>query len=179
MDIQIDTTDRYTDMVWRFVVTYYYVSPQDAKRIEEFRKLSGDSEKGLITQFVRGWLGRNREYYLDLARMDASFREISFKEWGKITVLKGIEDLPQYQQEVANIPPNPLREIELPPDLIRKGLNYIALGTQNVALLKVALHYDRDNAIGFISRIIKEHLARNWEKLYLPQVEAENFENWK
>lgn len=30
-----------------------------------------------------------------------------------------------------------------------------------------------------VPRIVKEHLDRNWEKLYASQVEAENFENWK
>lgn len=166
-------------MVWRFNVTYYYVSPQDAARIEAFRDLSGDSEKGLITQFVRGWIGRNREYYLDLAKGDAVAREIPFRQWGEIVVREGIEALPDYKKEIKNIPPNPLQNVALSPDTTRKGINYIALGTQNLALLRVGILYDRDNAIGFISRIIKEHLDRNWDRLYASQVEAENFENWK
>ncbi|WP_245912370.1 hypothetical protein [Brunnivagina elsteri] len=45
-------------------------------------------------------------------------------------------------------------------------------------LLKIVVYYDRDGAIGFVSRIVKEHLDRNWDKLYAPQVEAENFETW-
>lgn len=166
-------------MVRRFTVTYYYISPQDAKRIEAFRELSGDSEKTLVTQFVRGWLGKNRNYYLELAKNDASAREMSFREWGETVVTEGIEALPDYKHEIKDIPPNPLRDVALSPDVIRKGLNYISLGTQNLALLKVGIHYDRDNAIGFISRITKEHLERNWEKLYSSQVEAENFDSWK
>ena len=111
--------------------------------------------------------------------MDAEARGISFRKWGETVVKEGIEALPDYQQEIKDIPPNPLRDVALSPDVIRKGINYIALGSQNLALLRVGILYDRDNAIGFVSRIVKEHLARNWDKLYAPQVEAENFENWK
>lgn len=166
-------------MAERFTLTYYYVSPQDSKKIEDFKDCSGDSEKTLITQYVRGWLSKNRDYYLNLARMDAEVRGIPFRKWGETVVREGIEALPDYQQEIKDIPPNPLRDIALSPDAIRKGINYIALGSQNLALLRVGILYDRDNAIGFVSRIVKEHLARNWDKLYASQVEAENFENWK
>jgi hypothetical protein len=48
-----------------------------------------------------------------------------------------------------------------------------------MAFLRVAILYDRDSSINFVSRIVREHLSRNWDKLYLPQVEAEDFENWK
>jgi len=163
----------------RFIISYYYVSPQDAERIDAFRECSGDSEKTLITQYVRGWIGRNRDYYIDLARQDAVAREMPFQKWGEIVVEKGIEALPPYQKELKGIPPSPLRDVVLPPSAERKALNYISLGKQNLALLRVGIHYDRDNAIGFVSRIVKEHLDRNWEKLYAPQVEAENFDNWK
>jgi hypothetical protein len=173
------SVENFDSMTEKFTLTYYYISPQDSERIEQFKSCSGDSEKILVTQYVRGWLGRNRDYYLDLARMDAEARGIPFREWGETVVNKGVEALPGYKKEIGDIPPNPLRDIALSPDVIRKGINYIALGKQNLALLKVGVLYDRDNAIGFISRIIKEHLTRNWEKLYLPQVEAENFENWK
>lgn len=176
MVLPFETTN---SMVQKYLLAYYYATPQDIERIDAFRELSGDSEKNLITQYVRGWIGRNRDYYSQLARMDASARGMSFREWGETVVKEGIESLPPYKQEIKDIPPNPLRDIALPPSVERKPLNYISLGTQNLALLKVAIHYDRDNAIGFVSRIVKEHLDRNWEKLYAPQVEAENFENWK
>lgn len=94
-------------------------------------------------------------------------------------VHQGIEKLPPYKQDLNNIPPSPLRDIALSPSAERKALNYLSLGKQNLALLRVGVHYDRDNAIGFVSRIVKEHLDRNWETLYRSQVEAENFENWK
>lgn len=174
-----ESTEMSDSMAERFTLTYYYVSPQDSKRIEEFKNCSGDSEKTLITQYVRGWFSRNRDYYLNLARMDAEARGISFRKWGETVVREGVEALPDYQQEIKDIPSNPLRDVALSPDVIRKGINYIALGSQNLALLRVGILYDRDNAIGFVSRIVKEHLARNWDKLYAPQVEAENFENWK
>jgi hypothetical protein len=166
-------------MAERFTLTYYYVSPKDAFRIEALKKCMGDSEKMLVTQYIRAWLSRNRDYYLDLARFDAHARGISLSDWGKIITAQGIEFLPAYQKELKAISPSPLRDIVLSPDARRKPINYITLGLQNLAFLRVAIHYDRDNAIGFVSRIIKEHLDRNWEKLYAPQVEADHFDNWK
>ena len=166
-------------MAERFIISYYYVSPQDSERIEAFRECSGDSEKTLITQYVRGWIGRNRDYYLDLARKDAEARRIPFRQWGETVIHQGLEALPPYQEELKNILPSPLRDVVLAPSVERKALNYISLGKQNLALLKVGVHYDRDNAIGFVSRIVKEHLDRNWDKLYASQVEAEDFDNWR
>jgi hypothetical protein len=175
MDKSIETSNK---MAERFTLTYYYVSPQDALRIEAFKSCVGDSEKTLVTQYVRGWLSRNRDYYLDLARLDAQARGLSFRDWGEIITTQGIETLASYQKELKDIPPSPLRDVVLSPDAIRKPINYITLGLQNLALLRVATHYDRDNAIGFVSRIVKEHLDRNWDKLYAPQIEADNFDNW-
>lgn len=165
-------------MAHRFLLAYYYASPEDVQRIAAFRVVSGDAEKTLITQYVRGWLGLNRDYYLSLGRLDAKARGMEFRVWGRQVLLHGMEGLPDYVEEIRKIPPNPLRDIVLPPSSIRKPLNYIMLGTQNLVLLRVGIHYDRDNAIGFVSRIVKEHLDRNWEKLYASQVAAENFENW-
>lgn len=167
-------------MAERFILNYYYVSPQDSKRIEQFSKCSGDSEKTLVTQFVRGWLSKNRDYYLTLSHLDAEARGISFQQWGQIVVGEGMESksLPDYQQPV-NAPPNPLQHVTVASDAIRNRINYISLGMQNLALLRIGIHYDRDSAIGFVSRIVREHLDRNWDKLYAPQVEAEDFNNWK
>lgn len=176
MENALDVID---SMVYRYLLAYYYISPQNDERLKAFRSVSGDTEKGLITQFVRGWIGRHRDYYLELARSDAIARSISFQEWGKTVVTQGVEALSDYSKEIKEIPSNPLRDVALSPDVIRKHINQLSLGAQNLALLRVAILYDRDNAIGFVSRIVKEHLDRNWEKLYLPQVEAENFENWK
>jgi hypothetical protein len=166
-------------MAERFLLAYYYVTPEDFKRLEDFRLLAGDSEKYLVTQYVRGWIGKNRNYYLELAKQDAEARNISFQDWGKIVIAKGMEALPNYQKELKSIPPSPLRGVVLPPNIIRRPINYITLGKQNTALLRVGIYYDRDNTIGFVSRIVKEHLDRNWESLYLSQIEAEDFKNWK
>ncbi|MBW4628256.1 MAG: transposase [Brasilonema octagenarum HA4186-MV1] len=165
-------------MAHKYLLAYYYVSPQDAERIDSFRQVSGDSEKTLITQYVRGWIGKNRDYYLNLAKLDAENREISFRQWAEITVNEGVEALPPYKHEIKHVTDNPLRDIVLTPDVIRRGINYIMLGTLNLALLRIGIHYDRDNAIGFVSRIVKEHLDRNWERLYASQVVSEDFENW-
>ena len=121
-------------MAERFIISYYYLSPQDAERIEAFRVCSGDSEKTLITQYVRGWIGRNRDYYLSLARKDAAAREISFQEWGEIVVHQGIEKLPQYKQELIRASPLvPYEILQQSPSADRKALNYVSIGKQNMS----------------------------------------------
>jgi len=163
----------------RLTIPYYYVTPGDLEKLHSFKTVSGDKETTLVTQFVRGWISRNRDYYLNLARMDAEAREVSFSEWGQIVVEKGgIEELPPPRREIV-VPPSPLRDIVLPENTGQQKLNYIFLGNQNVALVKVGVYYERVNLINFVSRIVREHMERNWEKLYLPQVEAEDFNNWK
>lgn len=165
-------------MAERFAIAYYYVTPEDKERLDSFREMSGDSEKHLITQYVRGWIGRNRDYYLDLARKDAEARGMDLPSWAKVIVSEGIGGLPNYEKELTDIPPSLLREVVVPPSSVKRPLSYITLGRQNVALLRVGVHFDRDNTIGFISRIVREHIQRNWEKLYSSQVATENFENW-
>ncbi len=162
----------------KYNLGYYYVSPLDAERMEAFRKMSADAETTLITQYIRGWIGRNRDYYLTIARIDAASRGISFRSWGETVYNQGIEALPPYKGDIGDIPPNPLRDVALLPNAVKKLVSPIYLGTQNLVLLKVGIYYDRDSSVGFVSRIIREHLDRNWEKLYAPQVAAENFENW-
>ncbi|MGG6267146.1 hypothetical protein ACQ4M3_13340 [Leptolyngbya sp. AN03gr2] len=164
----------------KYLLNYYYVSTQDMERIDKFRVCTGDSEKTLITQYIRGWISRNRDYYLNLARLDAKARGISFREWGETVVAKRIDDLPKYLDEKMPKPDeeNPLRGIQIDPDAIRKPINYVWLARQNLALLKVGIHYDGDSAVRFVSRIVKEHLATNWDKKYQSQVDANDFANW-
>jgi hypothetical protein len=166
-------------MAIRFNLAYYYVSPEDLARIEAFRECSGDSEKYLVTQYVRGFIGRNRQYYESIARYDAQTRGLTFRQWGEIVTAKGIEELPEHKEELKQSFDNPLKDIDLAPTVKRRTLNYITLGLQNTAYLRVGIYYDRDSAVNYVSKIVKEHLSRNWDALYKSQVEAENFENWK
>ena len=166
-------------MAQQYAIAYYYVTPEDDERMSTFGDVSGDSLEILVTQYIRGWIGRNRDYYLDLAKRDAKARELSSSEWVEIMLSQGIEGLPDYKHPVETLD-NPLRDIVLPPtaNLVKRQLNYILLSEQNLALLRIGIFYDRDSAIGFVSRIIKEQLQRNWEKLYLPQVEASKSKIW-
>lgn len=166
-------------MAERFALAYYYVTHEDKARLDSFKAISGDSEKYLVTQFVRGWIGRNREYYLDIARQDAKSREMELSEWANIVITQGIDQLPDYKEELSDVPPSLLRHVVVPPSAIKRPINYIALGKQNVILLKVGVYYDRDSTIGFVSRIVRENLTRNWEKLYKSQVEAEDLNTWR
>ncbi|BAZ71169.1 transposase [Fischerella thermalis] len=162
----------------KYTFAYYYISPDHAEKLTAFQEASGDARNTLINQFVRGWIGRNRETYRSLARFDAEKRDISYRQWGEIIVNQGVEALPSYKEEIGDIPDNPLKNVVLGSELIKHPINYIWLGVENIAFLKIAIHYDRDTNIGFISRIVKEHLDRNWDTLYAPQVAADNFENW-
>ena len=166
-------------MARQFAVTYYYVTPEDDKKMTTFGEVSGDSFKTLVTQYVRGWIGRNRDYYLDLAKRDAEARELSSEQWVDIMLDQGIEGLPDYKHQME-VSSSLLKNIVLPSssDLVKRQINYILLTEQNLALLRIGIFYDRDSTVGFISRIIKEHLQRNWEKLYLPQVEASKSKKW-
>lgn len=162
----------------RYSIAYYYVSPEDLECIKAFLALSGDSEKSLITQFVRGWLSKNRDYYLDLASRDSEARQIPFSQWAETVYNEGFDALPNYKQSIGEIPPNPLRDVVLPVNVERRQISYITLGVQNYCLFLFAINFDREGAVRFVSRVVKEHLQRNWEKLYAPQVAAENFQNW-
>ena len=165
-------------MAQQFAVTYYYVTPEDNEKMTTFGEISGDSLKTLVTQFVRGWIGRNRDYYLDLAKRDADARELSSEQWVDIMLSQGVDGLPDYKHQIE-IPVSPLKDIVLPSaDLVKRQINYILLTDQNLALLRIGIFYDRDSAVGFISRIIREQLQRNWDKLYLPQVEASQSKKW-
>lgn len=164
----------------KFSFPYYYVSPLDAERIDSFKRVSGDTDKALIGQYVRGWIGRNRSYYEQLARLDANARGMVYKEWARKVYYEGIDALPPMKSTLEDVPPSPLRHVILPNvnEMVRRQISYIWLGAQNLVFLKVGIHYDRDNAINFISRIVKEHLTRNWDALYASQVAAQDFENW-
>lgn len=153
-----------------FLISYYYLTPEDHERVQLFCKISGDKEAGLINQYVRGFIGRNRNYFLELARFDASSRGLSSQQWVDIILPDGMKEMPHYQGEIKaeDIPNNPLAHIAAPDEgKIKRTLNYITLAAQNIAFLQLGIHYDHDSIAGYISRIAREHIARNWDALYL------------
>ena len=164
----------------RFKFSYYYVTEEDYKKISNFKIASGDTEKDLVNQYVRGWISRNRQYYSDLAKHDAKCRGMSYADWAQIVYFKGMKALPEYIQALGSIPTDPLLNIPLYPDVSQKRvINYITLAKENLIFLKVGIYYDGDNPVSYISRIVKEHLQRNWEKLYAPQIAAEDLTRWE
>lgn len=165
-------------MAKKYALSYYYVTPEDLERIKTFMAVSADTEKALVTQFVRGWISKNREYYLDLARRDSKAREITLSQWAETVYHRGFDALPDYRRDVGEIAPNPLRDVVLPPNVQRRQLSNISLGAQNYCFFLLAVNYDREGVVGFISRVVREHIQRNWDTLYAPQIAAENFENW-
>lgn len=163
-----------------YFLGYYYVSADHAKKIDDFKRTSADKETVLINQFVRGWLGKNRGFCLDLARFDAAAREMKFGEWAKFVHEKSMRELPLPKQELK-LPLSPLAHINLPAkeELVRRKVNNIVLGVQNLVLFKLIEYYFYGGKpIDFVSDIVTEHLDRLWEPLYASQVAADNFDNW-
>lgn len=159
---------------------YYYVTADHAAKIDEFRRTSGDMEKVLIAQYVRGWLGKNRDFCLDLGRSDAFARGMQFSDWAEFVYQKSIQELPPPKHEVK-LPPSPLANINLPAkeQLVRRKVNNLTLGVQNVVLFKlIDYYYYGDRRIDLVSDIVAEHLNRLWEPLYASQVAANDFSNW-
>jgi hypothetical protein len=167
-------------MCQQFALGYYYVSPDDDEKMITFGEVSGDSLNTLVTQYIRGWIGRKRDYYLNLAKMDAQARVLTSEQWVDIMLSEGSKGLPPYETPIIRVEGNPLRDVALLPvdEMVKRQLNYIVLAEQNICLLRVAVLYDGDSLVRYVSRIIKEHLQRNWETLYLPQVQANQTKIW-
>lgn len=165
-----------------FSISYYYLTPEDYEKVQIFCKISGDKESGLINQYVRGFIGRHRSYFLELAKFDAGARGLNSERWVDIILSDGMKGMPPYQSEIKSedIPKNPLAHIAAPAgdDRVKRVLNYISLAAQNAAFLQLGIYYDHDSIAGYISRIAREHLVRNWDALYLRQVEAAQSKVW-
>lgn len=166
-----------------FSASYYYASPEDHEKIQLFLKVSGDSESGLVNQYTRGFIGIHREsYFKPLAKLDAWARGLTSEEWVSIILTSGMEGMPGYQREIDinQMPHNPLTLVNVPPQetRLRRSLNGLKLSAQNKAYLLLGNYYDKDSTSGYLSRIVKEHLERNWQKLYVPQVEAAQSKTW-
>ncbi|MBE9037661.1 transposase [aff. Roholtiella sp. LEGE 12411] len=167
-------------MAYQFNLSYYYITPENSLKLDAFSEASGDSRQILIMQYVRGWLGRNRLYYAGLARLDLRKREINIDEWVEVVINQGFESLPDYKSSLvdSDVPPNPLGHIVLPGGMDRQVINYIYLTKQNYILLRTAIYFDGSRIAQYLSKIIHEHLQRNWEPLYAPQMDAETSNDW-
>jgi hypothetical protein len=82
-------------------LTYYYVSEENLGRITILRKMLGDSEKTLLTLWTQEWIQRNKEYYVELAKMDIFRRGVDASTWVETIVSKGFDALPPYKKAMA------------------------------------------------------------------------------
>lgn len=157
---------------------YYYCSPEHAEKIDAFKEAIGDKETVLVTQYTRGWLGRNRDFCLDLAKYDAIAREMTFRDWGKLVFSKDMRALPPAKHSI-DLPPFPLTHIKIHRDAVRRKVNNLTLGIQNLVLFKLIEYYFYGGkTLEFVTDIVADHLDRLWEPLYASQVAADNFDNW-
>ncbi|PHJ64993.1 hypothetical protein VF04_04205 [Nostoc linckia z7] len=167
-------------MAYQFSLTYYYITQEHDDYLTSFSEASGDSRQTLVMQYVRGWLGRNRKYYEQLAKIDVAKREMDIDEWVNVVINDGFAGMPDYRYPIADgdIPPNPLGHIVLPGNMERRDINYIHLTKQNYILLRTGIHFDGGRIAHFMSKVVHEHLFRNWQVLYLPQIQAETSNDW-
>lgn len=164
-------------MTIKYSIQYYYLPRDSYSLIEEFLKCSGDYEKRLITEYLCDWIDCNREYYLDLAKQDAQTRNISFSEWGEIVVDRGMKALPSYKQALVELHNNPLLPVLLGRYRLQRFVSYITISKQNVALLKCAIHYDKDTKVNWISRVINKYIEDN-ALGYIAQIKADDLASW-
>lgn len=153
----------------RFHISYVYINPETAERIRQVIDLTGDSEKGLIGQIVRGFFKREQQYYVAALRQDAAARGLDQQAYAAILVAGEEKNLPSYQGERPIFSPSPIAHI---PDVEgeTKGVNYLFLNKRNRCLLKVARIVDGGSMTQLVSRIIIDHFRVHWEKTYLPQL---------
>ncbi|BAY11172.1 hypothetical protein [Calothrix sp. NIES-2098] len=156
----------------------YYCLPIDYYQlIDKFLESSGDNEKRIITEYLCDWIDCNREYYLDLAKKDAQSRNISFSEWGKIVVDRGMKALTSYKQPLVELHISPLPPTLSDRYLLKRSITYITISKQNCALLDCAIHYDNDTKVSWISRVINKYIE---DKAlgYIAQIEADDLATW-
>lgn len=161
----------------RISLTYYYVSPKNHVRIENIKRLTGGTEKGILTEFVREYILLRKEDLLKFAAEDAESKNISLGVWGKTIFEFGINGLPKSSKKPNKVY-DPLQNYSLIGSEIRRPINYITLGKLNAVLYKILMHINEVNSVELTTKIVIEHLDRNWESLYIPQLMAEKFENW-
>ncbi|PHK43852.1 hypothetical protein VF13_24820, partial [Nostoc linckia z16] len=75
-----------------------------------------DSRQTLVMQYVRGWLGRNRKYYEQLAKIDVAKREMDIDEWVNVVINDGFAEV---KEPTATLIHEEHRAIELPQGLYR------------------------------------------------------------
>lgn len=159
---------------------YYYVTPDHAKKIDDFKWTSADMETVLVNQFVRGWLGKNRDFCHGLAKSDAVARGMKFSDWARFVYTEGLQELPPYKDEfkLSGLPLQSMN-LTIKEHLVRRKVNNLTLGVQNVVFFKlIEHHYYTGKTIDFVSDIVADHLNRLWEPLYASQIAANDFDNW-
>lgn len=156
--------------------------PEDIlEKIQAYMSMTGKSFTQVAADFVVGRLNRDRHYYDSLARQDAQYREISFRQYGETILLLGYDSLPK---RVSNSMPilniaRPLQDIVVPTDnLIEANLARVPLGNLNYVLLLNAIDYEPHSRRSYLSLILFDHIKRRWSERFAYQVAMEDVTNW-
>jgi hypothetical protein len=160
-----------------FSISYLHLDPLCADRINQFCLVSGDSKKTFISQQIRGWLKRNRDYYFALLDADIQARNIDRQEWVRIVSEGLYESLPAPVKHI-DLKSDPILEVSLPDELDKFFISSITLSRLNYVLLRNGIHHSRISTVSFLSRVITDHLNRRWSDLYEPHVLKQDIKNW-
>lgn len=155
--------------------------PRDTHtKITQYQNCSGKSFIQVAADFVVGRLSRDRHYYAELAKFDASLRGLSFREYGEIVLGNGYESLPQRTQpQEVKVPGKPLEGVIVPnDDLVEANLARIPLGNLNYVLILNAIEYEPYSRRSYISLILFDHIQRRWSERFAFQVAMEEVSNW-
>lgn len=169
-------------MTVKFYVSRYYITSENHQRLLAFTNSCGDKRPTLIMQFIRGWLSLNREYYTRLAKADKEGRLLTSENWVGILLdedFKVIDDVYPIVNPQEITEPDPMRNVFLPKvPQMTLACSVINLSRQNYLLLKTAIYYHGVSSSVFVSKIIHEHMQRNWARLYQPQIAADMYDTW-
>ncbi|MGB6301161.1 MAG: hypothetical protein WBF90_33975 [Rivularia sp. (in: cyanobacteria)] len=143
--------------------------------------MTGKSFTQVAADFVVGRLNRDRHYYDSLARQDARYRRMSFREYGEAILSSGYDSLPKRVPDSMSILSivRPLQDVVVPADnLVEANLARVPLGNLNYALLLNAIDYEPYSRRSYLSLILFDHIKRRWSERFAYQIEMEDITNW-
>ena len=138
-------------------------------------------KSSIIKNGLQGFFRRYHDYYVRAGILDAEARGMATSEHFTILRDKSEDDLLPYGDKFPDFGKSPIDLIPpLPKDpQYRRGYNTIKLSRYNFVLLRVAHIIYRDSYPQIVGRMIRSHLADNWESAYLPQIARDKLNDYK
>ena len=127
----------------------------------------------LVSQLINSFIALHWEYYAECAELDAKARELSVQDFFD-ECCNFEAELTPYIKERPTFKPSPLDSIIdfESSSAYRRRVRTIRIGRANGALLRMVSVVDRASLTVVVSRVLRWHFDRYWEKLYVPQIRA-------